>query len=83
METIGSLIDKLSIVNIKLYHQEDIAHNPSASDAVVASAKRKIDVLNIQRNGLIQEIDELIQDIVENHRKVPVVAQCKDYGEKK
>ncbi len=82
METLGSLIDKLSIVNIKLYHQEDIAHDTGATDAVVASAKRKIDILNMQRNSLIQEIDELLQAVIDGEKKVPVVLQCKDYGRK-
>lgn len=83
METFGSLIDKLTIVNIKLYHQEDIAHDPEASDSVVANAKRRIDVLNLQRNQLIQEIDELLRDVVAGNKSVPVVPQCKDYGRKK
>lgn len=79
METIGSLIDKLTIVNLKLWHQEEMAHDPQADDTTVANAKRKIDGLNLQRNALIQEIDELLRDVIENKKKVPVVPQYKDY----
>lgn len=79
METPGSLIDKLSIVNNKLWHQEEIAHDPTASDQVVAGAKRKIDGLNLQRNALVQEFDELMRSIINQERDYPVVPQFKDY----
>jgi len=83
METLGSLIDKLSVVNIKLYHQEDIAQEEGASDKQVADAKRKISVLNRQRNALIEEIDILFEDVITGKRPAPVVfKQLKDYGKK-
>ncbi len=59
-ETIGSLTDKLSIMNLKLWHLEDEARRTDVDDHHIADAKRKIDVVNQQRNDLIQEIDELI-----------------------
>lgn len=83
METFGSLIDKLSIVNIKLYHQEDIAQQEGANDKIVANAKRKISILNRQRNALIEEIDVLFEEVIEGKRPVPeVFKQLKDYGKK-
>jgi len=83
METPGSLIDKLFTVNHKLWNQEDIAQAPGADDKTVADAKRKISALNLQRNALIQEIDELISDIVTGKKKPPVIDQFKSYGMKK
>ena len=83
METLGSLIDKLSVTNIKLYHQEDISQEEGAGDKQVADAKRKISVLNRQRNALIEEIDVLFEDVMKNKRPVPeVFRQLKDYGKK-
>ena len=83
METFGSLIDKLSIVNIKLYHQEDVAQEEGADDKQVANAKRKISVLNRQRNALIEEIDVLFEEIIEGKKPVPkAFRQLKDYGKK-
>jgi len=83
METFGSLIDKLSIVNIKLYHQEDVAQEEGADDGQVANAKRKISVLNRQRNALIEEIDVLFEEVIEGKRPVPkAFRQLKDYGKK-
>lgn len=64
METIGSLVDKLSIVNLKIWHQEDIKRD-SEDDSKVADATRKTNILNQERNDLIQEIDSLITGAIE------------------
>jgi len=83
METFGSLTDKLSIINIKLYHQEDVAQEEGADDKTIADAKRKISILNRQRNALIEEIDILFEDIIRGKKPVPkVFRQLKDYGKK-
>lgn len=81
METLGSLVDKLFTVDHKLWNQEDVAQAPGADDHTVANAKRKISALNLQRNALIQEIDEMLARAVEAG-KAPVVPQFKSYGEK-
>ena len=54
---LGEYVNTLSIVNIKLWHEEDKAR--SINDTKVARAKRAIDVLNQERNNLIEKIDEL------------------------
>jgi predicted metal-dependent HD superfamily phosphohydrolase len=58
METLGNLIDKLTIVNLKIWMCEDVKRD-SANDAEIANATRKTNLLNQQRNDLIQEIDEM------------------------
>lgn len=58
METPGSLIDKLSIVNNKIFHLEDIKRGPY-SDKDIADATRKTNELNKHRNQLIAEIDKM------------------------
>jgi len=58
METFGNLIDKLTIVNLKIWKFEDIKRS-SDKDDEIADATRKTNVLNQQRNDLIQEIDEM------------------------
>jgi len=48
--------------NYRLWHQEDIARSPDASDAEIAQVKRNIDRLNQQRNNLIEALDEALID---------------------
>ena len=45
-------------LNYRLWHQEDIARSPQASDAEIAQVKRTIDELNQQRNDHIELMDE-------------------------
>jgi len=62
METIGELIDRLTIVNLKMWKWEDVKRS-GGNDKTIADATRKTNLLNQQRNNLIQEIDEKITGI--------------------
>lgn len=50
--------------NFCLWHEEDKARCPDASDAEIANVKRAIDKLNQQRNDWIEKIDDVISDMV-------------------
>lgn len=60
METLGSLVDKLSIVNIRLWHLEDTRRDSSLSGKKRLKAADAVSVANSQRNQLIDEIDEYL-----------------------
>ena len=78
-ETFGTLIDKLSITNIKLYHEEDVNREPTSTDTEIASSTRRIHILNSQRNELIQEIDELFYDVLHGKKEFKPVKIMKKY----
>jgi hypothetical protein len=63
-DTLGNLIDKLTIANLRIWMLEDIKRNPNATDTELANATKKTNVINQQRNDLIQEIDELLLDTI-------------------
>lgn len=64
METIGNLIDKLTIANLRIWMAEDNKRDVNASDADIAKATKLTNVVNAQRNDLIQEIDERLNHMV-------------------
>ena len=83
-DTIGNLIDKLSIVNIRIWMLEDVKR-VSTADKIVADATRKTNVLNQQRVDLIQEIDELAMGLVNGSKSMKLYKQgdTKSYGKEK
>lgn len=60
MDTFGNLVDKLTVVNLKIWHLEELKRDKSKTDKDVADATRKTNTLNTQRNDLIQELDEML-----------------------
>ena len=44
--------------NFRLWHEEDKARSPTASDTEIAQVKRAIDKLNQQRNDWIEKLDD-------------------------
>lgn len=63
--TIANLIDQLSIVNIKIYFLENEKRDLNATDKNIAEATKKTNILNSQRNNLIQSIDEDLNNMIE------------------
>lgn len=84
MDTIGNLIDKLTVVNIRIWMAEDIKRNKEASDKEIADATRLTNTANQQRNDLIQEIDEKINHMMRTGELQKLYKQgtTKMYGKK-
>ncbi len=82
METLGSLVDKLTIANIRIWMAEDRKRDPNATDFGVAQATRVAQDTNIIRNQLMEEIDELFVDVIEGRKKMELYKQgsTKMYG---
>ena len=82
MDTIGNLIDKISVVNIRIWFAEDIKRSKLASDEQIAAACRITNIANSQRNDLIQEIDEQLNKllIMGQQQKLYGQGETKMYG---
>ncbi|MDH5661378.1 MAG: DUF4254 domain-containing protein [Elusimicrobiota bacterium] len=59
--TLGALVDSLCQKNMELWHLEDEARRSDVGDAHIGRIKRKIDIANLNRNDLIDRIDELLE----------------------
>lgn len=82
METIGNLIDKLTIANIRIWMCEDVKRDQKASDEQIAKATKTTNTVNQLRNDLIQEIDESINEMIKTGRTQKLYGQgsTKIYG---
>ncbi|WP_321376965.1 DUF4254 domain-containing protein [Trichococcus shcherbakoviae] len=78
METLGSLVDKLTIANIRLWHLEDKRRNQSLPDDERLNAADAVSVVNSERNALIDEIDRMANNAVKTN-VFPVVPKMKLY----
>ena len=63
-----SLVSRQHYFNFELWHQEDMARDPDASDSEIAAVKRAIDVLNQRRNDMIEQIDQYLLDVLQNKK---------------
>jgi len=63
-DSIYGIICEQHSYNFQLWHQEDIARSPTATDQEIAQVKRSIDNFNQQRNDWIEQIDEwIVEDL--------------------
>lgn len=82
--TLGNLIDGLSIVNLRIWNLEDLKRDPDADDKTIADATRKVNILNVQRNELIEAIDIKYNECAEGKKqKLFGQGSTKSYGKKK
>jgi hypothetical protein len=72
-ETLGSLVDKLTIVNIRLWHLEDDRRDKNRPDIERLRAADMVTNVNAQRNDLIDEIDLYLQDAINNPNQKKLV----------
>ena len=59
-ETLGSLIDKLSIKNLRHWHMDEAIQGKEASDPKIEELKAKLDLVDRQRQDLLSEIDAFL-----------------------
>lgn len=66
-ETLGGLVDKLTITNLKLWFvQEKVHHAAQVGDGLESETVAKLHTLNLQRNSLMSEIDIILAKAVES-----------------
>ncbi len=58
--------------NFELWHEEDKARVPRASDAEIAGVKRAIDVLNQRRNDLVEKMDVWLIERLDQSSATPL-----------
>ncbi len=74
-------IDRLSILELKIYHMREEAERVDASDAHRRECQRKLEVLLEQREDLSTAIDQLLEDIAAGRKYMKVYKQMKMYND--
>ena len=59
-ETLGSLIDKLSIKNLRYWHLDESVQSEDSSDPKTKELEAKLELVDRQRKGLLNEIDAFL-----------------------
>ena len=80
-ETVGWLADKLSIIELKIYHMREQADRADASPDFRAQCERKLEVMREQRDDLAAEMSALLADIASGRHMPKVYRQFKMYND--
>lgn len=83
METIGSLIDKMSINELKIYHMTEQRDRDDIDIDFRQDCEKRLNILAIQRENLVIELQELLDDIFSGRKQLRAFRQMKMYNEKK
>jgi hypothetical protein len=80
-ETPGSVIDRLSIIALRIYHMEEQSRRIEAGGEHVAKARARLDTLREQRRDLAVSFGELLADILAGRKRLKVYHQFKMYND--
>ena len=80
-ETPGLMIDRLSILALKIYHTHDEAHRESATEAHRQRNVERLALLEEQRNDLAGCLDTLWAEVLKGTRRFKLYRQMKMYND--
>ena len=80
-ETPGSVIDRLSILALRIYHMEEQAERPDVDESHRSKAVGRLSVLYEQHRDLARALGELVDDIFSGSKRLKVYRQFKMYND--
>lgn len=80
-ETVGWLADKLSIIELKIYHMREQAERRDATAEFRARCEDRLTVMREQRDDLAAELTQLVADIAAGRVVPKVYRQFKMYND--
>lgn len=80
-ETVGSALDRMSIMALKVFHMDEEACRTDADAAHRAKCAEKLEILRAQRDGLLASVLELVGDYATGARRPRVTYQFKMYND--
>ena len=80
-ETPGSIIDRLSINALKIYHMDEEIQRLDVTDEHRKKCSGKLSVLQDQRNDLKNSLEKLLADLSNGKKRLKVYQQMKMYND--
>ena len=80
-ETLGAMIDRLSILSLKIFHMGIQTRRENVSVLHIETCSKKLAVLKNQRNDLCVCFDELLSDCLQGFRHFKQYKQFKMYND--
>jgi len=80
-ETVGWLADKLSIMELKIYHMREQSERNDVGEEFRRRCRERVNVLEQQRDDLAVELTALIADIASGRVAPRVYRQFKMYND--
>lgn len=80
-ETVGSLVDKITITDLKIYHMQEQVGRPDASPEHREACERRVNVLEVQKKDLVTELNDLVEHVKAGQKEIKVYRQFKMYND--
>ena len=80
-ETPGSIIDRLSISSLKIYHMQQEIVRPDVAAEHVRKARERLAILQEQRCDLVLALDRLADDLIDGRKRHKLYRQFKMYND--
>lgn len=80
-ETLGSIIDRLSIASLKVFHMKEQTERPDAQEQHIQSCIEKLHRLKHQENDLATALQAFIDDIIAGKKQNKLYRQFKMYND--
>ena len=80
-ETPGSIIDRLSINALKIFHMEEETQRLGVTDEHQKKCSGKLSILQEQRNDLKKTLEKLLDDLSNGKKRLKIYQQMKMYND--
>ncbi len=80
-ETPGSIVDRISILTLKIYHMDEDSRRPDISAEHRERSLGRLAVLKIQRGDLFRALGELLDDYRAGRKRMKLYKQFKMYND--
>jgi hypothetical protein len=80
-ESPGLIIDRLSILALKIFHTQEEIHRPHAPTGHADRNRQRLGLLTEQRSDLVACLDQLWSDVLQGTRRFKIYRQLKMYND--